>query len=69
MVITLKKKKYNFKNTLSDERLIGNYKDEIDIEISNEFELGMATDALNCTTRISHDELEEINAKFNKKDK
>ena len=38
MVITLKKKKYNFKNTLSDERLIGNYKDEIDIEISNEFE-------------------------------
>lgn len=61
------KRKNRQLDTIIDERLIGNYKDEIDIEISEEFDLGMSPDALNTMSYHSHFDLYKMNREFNNK--
>lgn len=61
------KRKNRQSDTIIDERLIGNYKDEIDIEISEEFDLGMSPDALNTMSYHTNRDLYKMNREFNKK--
>lgn len=52
-----KSKKINFDDTMMDPKLIGNYKDEIDIEIAEQFGLDCEIDATNTMSHHSNKEI------------
>lgn len=59
------KEKYNFEGTMMDERLIGEYKDEIKYELANSLGIELAPDAVVDISK-EHDLIKKTRTKIDK---
>ena len=61
-------KKYHFEGTMMDERLIGEYKDEIKYELADNFGIELAPDAL-CGVSKEHSLIKKTRSEIDKSKK